>query len=300
MVKDVELIGNEEYSRASYLSSFEDKYFIFDNLNQKSEPIIKQRDDYYNNLYVTVIVVLNGALNITVNSNDIHIHSNEYLTIMPCSKFRINESKCIFFAYCTQAYLINSIYSQMGIKRDWHVHCFTFHHHKLGHEQIQRLKSVYLRAKKEHNRPNHKLKEFAIRSSLMAYYSQILTFIEENNEIKYNKNTRQEEFFKDFLYLLDINYATNRSVNFYAEKLHISPKYLSSITISHTGISASKIIEDYVVFQIKQQLYTNTKSIKEISKELNFQSQSFFGRYFKRVTGMSPREYTNKYAIKFA
>ena len=114
-------------------------------------------------------------------------------------------------------------------------------------------------------------------------------------EIKHYKDTKQEFIFKKFLDLLDSNYTTSRSVNFYAEKLGITPKYLSSTTIAFTGISASRIIDNFVVFQIKLQLFSNIKSVKEISKNLNFQSQSFFGRYFKRITGMSPREYICKY-----
>lgn len=298
MITDGEFINKDNFDTTSYFSSFEDKYIIFDNLEKKTEPIIPHRNEVYNSLYVYVIVVLNGTLNINVNSTELQIHSNEYLTIMPCTKFRVKESRCTYFAYATQAYLTNTIYNQIGMLRDLYTHCFTFHHHRFSNEQIQRFKSVYLMAKREHGRNDFIMKEYAIRAIHVAYYSQLHTFLENNQEINHYKNTRQEQIFKDFLILLDNNYQNNRAVNFYAQKLNITPKYLSSTTISFTGISASKIIDDFVVFQIKQQLYNNIKSVKEISKSLNFQSQSFFGRYFKRITGMSPREYINKYSIK--
>jgi AraC-like DNA-binding protein len=122
--------------------------------------------------------------------------------------------------------------------------------------------------------------------------------LEDNKEINHYKNTRQEQIFKKFLDMLDVNYANQRSVNYYANSLNITPKYLSSTTMAFTGLPASKIIDNFVVFQIKQQLYINKKSVKTISKELNFQSQSFFGRYFKRITGYSPREYINTHSTK--
>ena len=297
MITDGEFINKDNFDTTSYFSSFEDKYIIFDNLEKKTEPIIPHRNEVYNSLYVYVIVVLNGTLNINVNSTELQIHSNEYLTIMPCTKFRVKESRCTYFAYATQAYLTNTIYNQIGMLRDLYTHCFTFHHHRFNHEQTQRFKSVYLMAQREHERMNFTMKEPAIRATHMAYYSQLHCFLENNQEINHYKNTRQEQIFKEFLNLLDINYTHDRAVNFYAKKMNITPKYLSSTTIAFTGISASKIIDDFVVFQIKQQLYTNTKNVKEISKNLNFQSQSFFGRYFKRITGMSPREYINKYSI---
>ena len=299
MIKDDDLIRKDDFDTTSYFSSFENKYIIFDNLDKKNDPIINPTKEIYNNLYVYVVIVLNGTLNISVNSVDLQIRSNEYLTIMPCTKFSVKESRCLYFAYATKAHLTNAIYSQIGMTRDLYTHCFTFHHHRFTHEQILKFKSVYLMAKREHNREDFFMKEYAIRAMILAYYSQLHKFLENNKEISHYKNSRQEQIFKKFLDLLDEHYMNSRAVNFYADKLGITPKYLSSTTITFTGISASKIIDDFVVFQIKQHLYINTKSVKEISKLLNFQSQSFFGRYFKRITGMSPREYINKYSIRF-
>jgi len=293
-----ELTLKGKLNQHSYYSSFEDKYVIFDNLDIKSKPFIEDKGEIINNLYVCVIVVLNGTLNITINSIDVQIHSNEYLTIMPCTRFYVKESNCLFFAYTTQAYLVNSMYNQMGMIRDLYTHCFTFHHHHFTPEQTLRFKNIYMKAKREHQRNDHPMKEFAIRATMLAYYSQLHTFLEDNKEINHYKNTRQEQIFKKFLDMLDVNYANQRSVNYYANSLNITPKYLSSTTMAFTGLPASKIIDNFVVFQIKQQLYINKKSVKTISKELNFQSQSFFGRYFKRITGYSPREYINTHSTK--
>lgn len=297
MAMDGEIIRREDFYNASYFSSFEDKYIIFDNLDRKDEPTIKQKN-IPNNMYVYVIVVLHGTLNLMVNSTELHIRSNEYLTVMPCTNIYIKDSRCIFFTYATRGYLIETIYKQMGMLRDSHTHCYTFHHHHFSHEQTIKFKSIYLRTKREHERPNYFMKEFALRAMLMAYYSQLHTFLKDNKEINHNKNTRQEQTFKQFLDLLDANYTKERSVTFYANKLNITTKYLSTTTMAFTGLPASKIIDNIIAFQIKQLLYTNSKNIKEISNNLNFKSQSFLGRYFKRVTGMTPKEYINKYSIE--
>ncbi len=293
-----DLLKKEDFDTATYFSSFEGKYIIFDNLSTKTDPHILPREKFTNSIYVYVIVVVQGTLNIRVNSTDLKIHSNEYLTIMPCTTYQLQDSHCLYFVYATQSYLINALYHQMGMPRDINTHCFTFHHHHFSHEQATILKNVYNRVKREHNRKNFFMKEFAIRAMMMTYYSQLYTFLADNPEINYSKDTRQEKLFKEFLDILDVNYTKERSVNFYANSLKITPKYLSATTTAMAGISASRIIDDYVSFQIKQKLYTNSQSIKEISQELNFQSQSFFGRYFKRITGMSPREYITKYSVK--
>ena len=86
-------------------------------------------------------------------------------------------------------------------------------------------------------------------------------------------------------------YNKNRDVKFYADKLNISPKYLSNICKRVSGKSASIIINQYVIKSIKHSLIYTNKSIKEIALELNFENISFFGKYTKRVLGLSPKIY---------
>ena len=73
---------------------------------------------------------------------------------------------------------------------------------------------------------------------------------------------------------------------------------MSTIVHKYTGMTASQAIDQYIVFAIKQTLYNNEQNIKKVSEEYNFQSQSFFGRYFKRITGLSPNAYLKQNNIK--
>lgn len=103
--------------------------------------------------------------------------------------------------------------------------------------------------------------------------------------------TRQEDYFEKFIRQVTINHQKERSVKFYADALHITPKYLSTIIKEISGKSAASWINDFVIQQSKILLKFSGKSIQEITYELNFSTQSFFGKYFKRHTGMSPSEY---------
>lgn len=71
----------------------------------------------------------------------------------------------------------------------------------------------------------------------------------------------------------------------------ITPKYLSAITLSYCGQTASVVIDNYIASRIKQMLYSSNMNIKRIGEHYNFPNQSFFGRFFKRITGESPYEY---------
>ncbi|WP_287679026.1 helix-turn-helix domain-containing protein, partial [Bacteroides sp.] len=75
------------------------------------------------------------------------------------------------------------------------------------------------------------------------------------------------------------------------EKLFVTPKYLSAICKEISGETASDIITRYVKKDIECLLKQPNKTIKEIANELDFANLSFFGKYVKRIFGVSPKEY---------
>lgn len=106
--------------------------------------------------------------------------------------------------------------------------------------------------------------------------------------------SRTHEIIDDF-YLLISKYANqHRSVAFYAEKLHLTPQYLSSFLKQKTGKSALQWIDHLTIIHAKTLLKSSSLSIKEISNELHFQETSVFCRYFKRAVGISPKTYRNE------
>ncbi|MBM6670761.1 AraC family transcriptional regulator [Phocaeicola coprophilus] len=78
---------------------------------------------------------------------------------------------------------------------------------------------------------------------------------------------------------------------FYYEKLCLTPKYLTTVIKKESGVSAADWIERYVILQAQALLKSTDLTIQQISDKLNFSSQVFFGKYFKRLVGMSPKEY---------
>lgn len=104
-------------------------------------------------------------------------------------------------------------------------------------------------------------------------------------------SNRTDELFNTFLDLLREHCSTERSVEFYASKMNITPKYLSLILKKKSGRNASKLIDEAVVYEAKRLLKYSGLSIREIALKLNFASQSFFGKYFKQRVGVSPSRY---------
>jgi YesN/AraC family two-component response regulator len=105
------------------------------------------------------------------------------------------------------------------------------------------------------------------------------------------KQTRQSILVEKFTNLVRENYRQKREITFYANKLCLTSKYLSQVIKAVTGKSATNLIDDFVILEAKALLKSTNMTIQQISDELNFPSQSFFGKYFKRVTGLSPTVY---------
>ncbi len=110
---------------------------------------------------------------------------------------------------------------------------------------------------------------------------------DENNRYK----SRRIGYVHDFMQLVTRYHTKERSVGFYADKLYISPKYLSLIIKETTGKSAAQWIDEYVILEAKNMLRFSGKNIQQIAYDLNFTNQSSFGKFFKHLTGMSPTEF---------
>ena len=106
--------------------------------------------------------------------------------------------------------------------------------------------------------------------------------------------TRREELLASFIELIEKYFKSERAVNFYAEKLFVTPKHLSAVLKEISGKTAGEWIDHRVILEAKLMLRTTGMNIQEISLALNFSNQSFFGKYFKHLTGISPRDYRNK------
>ncbi len=101
---------------------------------------------------------------------------------------------------------------------------------------------------------------------------------------------RTHEIFNEFMMLVEHQYKESRDVNYYADVLHITPKYLNTIVRRVTKNTPKTIIDHYAILQLKLELQTSGKSVKQIAWEYHFSDVSFFCRYFKVHTGVTPQQ----------
>lgn len=112
-------------------------------------------------------------------------------------------------------------------------------------------------------------------------------------DIKTTSTARK--LFNGFCKLLSENCRKNHEVKFYADKLCVTPYYLSRITKRIFSVSPKELIDRQIVMEIKSLLITTELSVKEIANLYNFESSSYLGRYFRRHIGMTPSEFRNRH-----
>ena len=97
--------------------------------------------------------------------------------------------------------------------------------------------------------------------------------------------------FLRFLTIFQADSRKQRDVAYYADKLCITPKYLSQISKSVSGLPASEWITFYATFELVSLLNDQSKTLSEVADLMNFETASHFSRYTKKLLGKSPSEY---------
>lgn len=127
---------------------------------------------------------------------------------------------------------------------------------------------------------------------LKAFFIGFHEYLQRNPQYRPDevKSYRVRELFNRFMMQLEKDYKISRDVNYYAAQMNISSKYLTNIVNQVTGHTPKTIIDQYVILQLKMHLKRTTQSIKEMAWEFHFADVSFFCRYFKKHTGLTPQQ----------
>lgn len=243
-----------------------------------------------------IMFCFKGEAEITVDLKQYHIVPNTNMMILP-----------------------NSIFSLVSSSKDFQVDYFAYSD-EMFKAACFRLDPPFLHFLKENACHTHTLKE-ALRSITGLIESTSAIYTDTSNRFRetiaqnllqiffldtYDKvqrlftpeqiegSNRKDELFKKFINLVHTHCVTQRDVAFYAEQLCISTRYLSAITKQMGKDSAKEIIDEFLILELKVALQSTGLSLKEIAEKYRFPDQSFFGRYFKKHTGMSPKEYRAK------
>lgn len=97
----------------------------------------------------------------------------------------------------------------------------------------------------------------------------------------------------ELMRLIDIHFIEEREIAFYAEKLGLTHKRISEISIKGTGHTVKYLINERLLLEMKKEIKLGKKSFKEIAFELGFSEPAYFSRFFKQYTSQTPKEFRN-------
>ena len=137
----------------------------------------------------------------------------------------------------------------------------------------------------------------ALNSLLSSSFYVMISSLDRqvlSNTDEHEPSSRSKTLLSNFIKLVSEHYTQHRNVGFYADKLCLTPKYLSKLIKVASGRSAPDWIDSYVILEAKNLLKYSEMTIKEIVYHLNFPNQSVFYKFFKARTGLTPSEYRKR------
>ena len=160
---------------------------------------------------------------------------------------------------------------------------------KLNQDELKSmLEYFFLLQRTIRRKENPNLRETLKHLILAFFYDTGYRFHPDRDD---TQKSKKDILVERFLSIVKENYRKERMIEFYSEKLFLTPKHLSRVIRERSGKSSGEWIEDHVMLEARALLKSTDKTIQQISDELNFPSQSFFGKYFKKRAGLSPKEY---------
>lgn len=240
----------------------------------------------------TVLVCLKGVIDCSINLRNFRITENHMLVNFAGDIIRINRAEDIagYTIILSEEYL-QQLQLDFRFRAQSYISLRDNGPISVPTGELLDLKPYYTLLKKNMEEGNAEV----INGLATALSHTIITLMKryqtrpvpdsERNE------TRAQQIFDRFMKLLSAYHTKERSLQFYAGKMFLSPKYVSGAIKSYSGKGALDWINEYVVLEAKMMLRYTEMSVQEVAYALNFPTQSAFGKYFRHLLGMSPKQY---------
>lgn len=240
----------------------------------------------------TVLVCLKGIIDCNVNLRNYLVTENHMLVNFSGDIISINKAEDIAgYAIIISEEFLQQIQLDFRFRAKSYISLRDIGPISVPTDELMYLKPYYVLLKKNMEDGNPEIiKGLAIALShtiisLMGKYQQRHPAEIERGE------TRAQQLFDKFMKLLGSYHTKERSLKFYAEKMFLTPKYVSGMIKSYSGKGALEWINEYVILEAKMMLRYTDMTVQEVAYALNFPTQSAFGKYFKQQVGVGPKRY---------
>ena len=239
------------------------------------------------------IVCNRGAFSFKVNEEDYTANEGDTVFLPAGNIFQIIGHSEDLEAYLLM-FKVEPIRDILGTTvTSMHIYSKVYPHHNPIHhtgEEANLIRYIYLinATKMAHGKSFNAYEQKLL---LMSVTYNLCSIFQKQLMQSKNINARRTEVFLDLIKLIDQYYMMERGVEFYADRLCLSAKYLSGLCKSICGYTVQELAFKAIIRKAKTMLNTTNKTVQEISNEFNFPNASSFGTFFKKQTGTSPQKY---------
>lgn len=243
--------------------------------------------------YFVLLVCVGGHGSINIEGKDYHFKANDMFVCRP--NIVIEKSTMSADFDCLGMAMSENFILQLGSISDVNYDLMLFMSRNpilaMTPDEMTLFKQYFDLLQSKISRTPYRHQAAVMQSLFRAFMLEFVDMLDRFITIPQRNFTSSESIFKRFMMLLNSDYPRQRSVEHYAGRLCISPKYLSAVCKSVGGRTASEIINQCVTKDITKLLRDPNRSIKEVAFELGFPNLSFFGKFVKRRLGLSPKDY---------
>ncbi|MEG1611014.1 MAG: helix-turn-helix domain-containing protein [Alistipes sp.] len=242
-----------------------------------------------------ILYCMNGEAEVSVNLHRDVIQTHAVMLLLPGAILMMNNISADFqISYCAFS---SKLFSEAGYRLEPSFFRFLSDHpisRLLGDESRGVYTWLQVAAYTYSDRDNI-FRNTIIKNRLQNMFLEVYDKLQRTTDFGGEVDTgRRMELFHKFIHLVREQCKERREVAYYADKLCISTRYLSSIARTVVHKSAKEIIDEFVVLEIKMLLQSTDLSAQEIADRLHFPDQSYMGHYFRRHTKQTPSEYRNQ------
>lgn len=243
-----------------------------------------------------ICVCLRGCGKIVINDQHYDISAGMLLTILPNMVVRSLHSSEDFLGYAIAADTKFMASIQIGDMVQSYVYISANPLLKINQEQSDTLIELceMLRRRRESTRQVFSKEICRHLLSVLCYEIYGFYQSQDRGVPEFESRSRQGAICKEFLKLVEQHATQHRDMGFYADKLCITPKYLSVVVRKASGRSPVEWIDNAVMRYARTLLSTSELTIQQVASELGFPNASFFGQYFKRHEGTTPKRYRSQ------
>lgn len=233
-------------------------------------------------------IVLKGEADINVNLTDRHITAGTLIYIGPGTiihpKWLSPEFEVygmVIFADFPMPFTPDAFPpAYNGSQRDFFLHP--------GEADVQTARHIMDTIWHAIQRDYHRPTVTSLVGALMHHYDAL--YRHETDLMKQNRS-REQTIFDRFMQLVNQHCTEHRKLDYYAQRICLTQRYLGTVICQTSGITAKEWIDRALITRIKVELLHTDKTIAGIADDLGFTNPAFFSKYFKRLTGLTPQKY---------